>query len=83
MVSDGPLRFGTFSADLFKGFAQERIDEFVAANFLDKGNFLIDQNALVVNTGDKLVLIDTGLDFSEALRPGYRPFARQSSGRGH
>jgi glyoxylase-like metal-dependent hydrolase (beta-lactamase superfamily II) len=69
VVSDGPLRLGTFSAELFNGLTQERIDEFVAANFLDKDNFVIDQNALVVNTGDKLVLIDTGMGFRKIYGP--------------
>jgi glyoxylase-like metal-dependent hydrolase (beta-lactamase superfamily II) len=69
VVSDGPLRLGTFSADLFKGLTQQRIDEFVAANFLDKNNFVIDQNALVVNTGSKLVLIDTGMGFRKIYGP--------------
>ena len=69
VVSDGPLRLGTFSADLFKGLTQERIDEFVAANFLDRDNFVIDQNALVVNTGGKLVLIDTGMGFRKVYGP--------------
>jgi glyoxylase-like metal-dependent hydrolase (beta-lactamase superfamily II) len=69
VVSDGPLRLGTFSAELFRGLAQERIDAFVAANFLDKNNFVIDQNALVVNTGGKLVLIDTGMGFRKPYGP--------------
>jgi glyoxylase-like metal-dependent hydrolase (beta-lactamase superfamily II) len=69
VVDDGPLQFGTYSAELFKGTSQERIDETVAANFLDKGNFLIEQNALVVNTGAKLVLIDTGLGFRKVYGP--------------
>lgn len=69
VVSDGPLRLGTFSAELFKGLSQERIDAFVAANFLDKDNFVVDQNALVVNTGDKLVLIDTGMGFRKPYGP--------------
>jgi glyoxylase-like metal-dependent hydrolase (beta-lactamase superfamily II) len=69
VVSDGPLRLGTFSAELFKGLTQERIDEFVADNFLDKNNFVIDQNALVVNTGDKRVLIDTGMGFRKIYGP--------------
>jgi len=69
VVSDGPLRLGTFSAELFKGVTQERIDEFVAANFLDKDNFVINQNALVVNTGDKLVLVDTGMGFRKVYGP--------------
>jgi glyoxylase-like metal-dependent hydrolase (beta-lactamase superfamily II) len=69
VVSDGPLRLGTFSAELFKGLTQERIDEFVAANFLDKDNFVINQNALVVNAGDKLVLVDTGMGFRKVYGP--------------
>jgi glyoxylase-like metal-dependent hydrolase (beta-lactamase superfamily II) len=69
VVSDGPLKLGTFSAELFKGLTQERIDEFVAANFLDKNDFTVDQNALVVNTGDKLVLIDTGMGFRKVYGP--------------
>jgi glyoxylase-like metal-dependent hydrolase (beta-lactamase superfamily II) len=69
VVSDGPLRLGTFSAELFKGLAQERIDAFVADNFLDKNNFMIDQNALVVDTGAKLVLIDTGMGFRKIYGP--------------
>ncbi len=69
VVSDGPLRLGTFSAKLFKGLTQEEIDAFVAANFLDKDNFVIDQNALVVNTGGKLILIDTGMGFRKIYGP--------------
>jgi glyoxylase-like metal-dependent hydrolase (beta-lactamase superfamily II) len=69
VVDDGPLQFGTFSAEMFKGISEERIDHVVAANFLDKGNFLIEQNALVVNTGAKLVLIDTGLGFRKVYGP--------------
>lgn len=69
VVSDGPLRLGTFTAELFKGMSQERIDEIVAANFLDKNDFTVDQNALVVNTGAKLVLIDTGMGFRKIYGP--------------
>jgi len=69
VVSDGPLKLGTFSPELFRGFTQERIDEILAANFLDKGNFEVEQNALVVNTGDKLVLIDTGMGFRKVYGP--------------
>ena len=32
VVDDGPLQFGTYSTELFKGATQERIDETVAAN---------------------------------------------------
>lgn len=69
VVSDGPLRLGEATAELFKGVAQERIDDVLGANFLDKNNFVVDQNALVVNTGDKLVLIDTGMGFRKVYGP--------------
>lgn len=69
VISDGPLKLGTFTAELFKGISQERIDEIVAANFLDKNDLTVDQNALVVNTGSKLVLIDTGMGFRKIYGP--------------
>ncbi len=69
VVSDGPLKLGTFSAKLFKGMSQEWIDETVAANFLDKDDLTVEQNALVVNTGSKLVLIDTGMGFRKFYGP--------------
>ena len=62
VVSDGPIGLGPIKAEMFKGYTQERIDELLAANFIDKNNFQVDQNVLVVNTGEKLVLIDTGID---------------------
>ena len=69
VVSDGPLKLGTYSPQMFKGYTQERIDEILAANFLDKSNFQVEQNALVINTGEKLVLIDTGLGFRKVYGP--------------
>src|SRR5258708_35796292 len=69
VVSDGPLKLGTFTAEMFKGMSQERIDEILTANFLDKNDFTVDQNALVVNTGNKLVLIDTGMGFRKIYGP--------------
>src|ERR1700722_418439 len=69
VVSDGPLRLGAATAELFKGIAQERIDDVFGANFLDKDNFHVGQNALVVNTGEKLVLIDTGMGFRKVYGP--------------
>ena len=69
VVSDGPLRLGEMTAQMFKGYTQERIDELLNANFLDKSNFTVEQNALVVNTGEKLVLIDTGIGFRKIYGP--------------
>jgi glyoxylase-like metal-dependent hydrolase (beta-lactamase superfamily II) len=72
-ISDGPLSVGPAKAEMFKGFTQERVDELFDANFLDKSNLQLDQNALVVNTGEKLVLIDTGM--------GTRKMFGEKSGR--
>jgi glyoxylase-like metal-dependent hydrolase (beta-lactamase superfamily II) len=69
VVSDGPLGLGAVSAEMFKGYTQERIDDLLDANFLDRNNFQVEQNALVVNTGEKLVLIDTGMGFRKVYGP--------------
>jgi glyoxylase-like metal-dependent hydrolase (beta-lactamase superfamily II) len=60
-VSDGALNLGAPKPEMFKGYTQERIDELLDANFIDKTNVVADENALVINTGEKLVLIDTGM----------------------
>lgn len=61
VVSDGPLPIGDAKPDLFKGLTQDAIDRELAANFLSPANVMLEQNALVINTGDKLVLFDTGV----------------------
>ena len=69
VVSDGPLKLGTFTEEMFRGISQERIDAILAANFLDRDDFTVDQNAVVVNTGSKLVLIDTGMGYRKIYGP--------------
>ena len=68
-ISDGPLRLGAADPALFRGATQEQIDDVFGANFLDKENFYVGQNALVVNTGSKLVLIDTGMGHRKIYGP--------------
>lgn len=60
VISDGPLAIGEAKPDMFGGMTKEEIDRELAANFL-ASNLTLEQNALVINTGDKLVLFDTGV----------------------
>ncbi|MEA2975986.1 MAG: hypothetical protein QOF19_1506 [Alphaproteobacteria bacterium] len=61
IISDGPLNFGEPKADFFPGITQEGLTKALADNFLATDNIVVEQNALVLNTGDRLVLFDTGL----------------------
>ena len=47
------------------------MDKQLTDNFLPVGNADLEQNALIINTGDKLVLFDTGMGHlsRSALRP--------------
>ena len=60
VVSDGPLPIGPASRT-FRGLPEAELNKMLADNFLPADNVVLDQNALVVNTGDKLILIDTGM----------------------
>ena len=63
VVSDGPLPLGDPSG-AFLGATKEDIGKMLTDNFLNPTNAVLEQNAVVVNTGDKLVLIDTGMGSS-------------------
>jgi len=60
IVSDGPLPLGDPHKN-FLGLSPAEMDKQLTDNFLPLDNALLEQNALVVNTGDRLVLFDTGL----------------------
>src|SRR6478609_4836553 len=60
IVSDGPLPLGDPHKN-FLGLTPAEMDKQLTENFLPLDNALLEQNALVVNTGDRLVLFDTGL----------------------
>lgn len=59
IVSDGPLALGP-PASFFAGVTKADLEKMLADNFLPPDNIVAQQNALVINTGDKLVLFDTG-----------------------
>ena len=60
IASDGPLPLGDPHKN-FLGLTEAEMDAQLTDNFLPLANAVLEQNALVVNTGDKLVLFDTGL----------------------
>jgi glyoxylase-like metal-dependent hydrolase (beta-lactamase superfamily II) len=60
VVSDGALPLGK-AEDSFVGARPGEINAMLTANFLDPANAVLEQNALVVNTGRHLILFDTGM----------------------
>jgi glyoxylase-like metal-dependent hydrolase (beta-lactamase superfamily II) len=73
VISDGPLSFGEAKPDMFKGMTKDAIDRELTANFLAPSNLTLEQNALVINTGDKVVLFDTGVGVGAAQMFGDKP----------
>jgi glyoxylase-like metal-dependent hydrolase (beta-lactamase superfamily II) len=68
VVADGPLDMGPPDRS-FLGFDKSDIDRMLADHFLPADNVRIEQNALVVNTGDKLILFDAGMGSLKLLGP--------------
>lgn len=60
VISDGPLNFPD-STKIFKGAPDDEIRKLLADEFLPTDAVRMEQNILVLNTGDKLVMFDTGL----------------------
>jgi glyoxylase-like metal-dependent hydrolase (beta-lactamase superfamily II) len=69
MVSDGPLDLGEPKPDFFVGLGKDQIDKKLTDNFQPTKNLRLEQNALILNTGDKLVLVDTGTGAPGAFGP--------------
>ena len=68
IVSDGPLPLGDPHKN-FLGLTTAEMDKQLTDNFLPLDNAVLEQNALVVNTGDRLVLFDTGLGSLKLFGP--------------
>ncbi|MEO3470653.1 MBL fold metallo-hydrolase [Roseomonas sp. CAU 1739] len=60
IISDGALPLGK-AEDSFVGARPGEINAMMQSNFLDPANALLEQNALVLNTGRQLILFDTGM----------------------
>jgi len=68
IVSDGTLPLGEPSGS-FLGATKDEIGKMLTDNFLSSANVFLEQNVLVLNTGDKLVLFDTGMGSSTMFGP--------------
>ena len=60
VVSDGPLSIGD-PKNTFRGPTAEELSKMMSDQFLPTNNVVMDQNVLVINTGDKLALFETGM----------------------
>ncbi len=60
IATDGALPLGDPHKN-YIGLSPEETDRQLSQNFLRTDNTILEQNALIVNTGDKLILFDTGL----------------------
>ena len=68
IVTDGTLPLGD-PEDNFVGLTKPEMEKQLTDNFLPLDNAVLEQNALVVNTGDKLVLFDTGMGGLQLFGP--------------
>ena len=68
VVSDGTLPLGEPSGS-FLGTSKAEVQKMLTDNFLDPTKVVLEQNALVLNLGDKLALIDTGMGTSPMFGP--------------
>ena len=68
VVSDGPLPLGP-PKGTFVGVPDDEVRKMLSDNFLSPDNVVLEQNSPIVNTGDKLVLFDTGMGTSQMFGP--------------
>lgn len=68
VISDGILPLGEPSGS-FLGTSKEEVGRMLTSNFLDPTAVTLEQNILVINTGDKVVLFDTGMGSSQLFGP--------------
>lgn len=68
VVSDGPLPLGD-PGESFLGVSKDEVRSMLTRSFLDTKNVVLEQNIPIVNTGDKLIMFDTGMGTSKAFGP--------------
>jgi glyoxylase-like metal-dependent hydrolase (beta-lactamase superfamily II) len=69
VISDGPLMMGPPQADVFVGLSKEDFIKALSDNYLPVDNLAFEQNMLLLNTGDRLVLFDTGVGSAKMMGP--------------
>ena len=69
VVSDGPLQMGPPQGDVYVGLSKDEMTKVLSDNFLPTDNVAFEQNALVINTGERLVLFDTGTGNVKMMGP--------------
>ncbi|TXN29463.1 MBL fold metallo-hydrolase [Lacisediminihabitans profunda] len=70
VVSDGVLEMGPARVN-FPTASPAEIDELLTTNYLPTENVRLNENILVINTGDKLVQFDSGVGVDPALGRGF------------
>jgi glyoxylase-like metal-dependent hydrolase (beta-lactamase superfamily II) len=68
IVSDGPLPLGDPHKN-FRGLSAPDMDKQLTDNFLPLENAVLEQNVLILNTGDRMVLFDTGMGSLKIFGP--------------
>jgi glyoxylase-like metal-dependent hydrolase (beta-lactamase superfamily II) len=68
VVSDGPLPLGP-PKGTFVGVPDDQVKKMLSDNFLSPENVVLEQNSPIVNTGDKLILFDTGMGTAKNFGP--------------
>lgn len=68
-LSDGPLHLGEPQSNVFAGVGKEDFTKALADNFLPTDNVKLEQNVLLVNTGERLVMFDTGTGWQKLMGP--------------
>jgi glyoxylase-like metal-dependent hydrolase (beta-lactamase superfamily II) len=69
VVSDGPLHMGAPAAGVFSDVSKEQMLKELNDNYLPTDEVLMEQNALVINTGERVILFDTGVGTAKSFGP--------------
>ena len=68
IVSDGTLPLGDPHTN-FTGLSAQEMDKQLTDSFLPTSNAILEQNVLILNTGDRMVLFDTGMGSLQLFGP--------------